>query len=90
MFCAYWMMNTVLGLFVINEFGGYLDGTYPDLKGYVLMFALKWFTSVGYALVLVGLFTIGSAVKCFTGDAEDIKALIFGMAFPIYCFCVIV
>ena len=49
----------VLGLMVVNEFGDYLEESYPNLKDYLLLFSLKWFTSIPYALILIMLFTIG-------------------------------
>ena len=83
------MLNTVLGLYIINEFGDYLEASYPNLNDYILMFSLKWFTSIVLALCLIVLISLGSALRCFTGDFDEIKASIIGMAFPMYCLCVI-
>ncbi len=90
MFCLYWVLNATLGCYIVNEYGDYLEAAYEDLKTYILMFALKWFSSIAFALSLILLISMGSAMQCFTGDIEEIKASIIGMALPIYFFCVIV
>ena len=79
----------MLGLFLLSEYGEYLQANYAELGDCVLMFALKWFTSIALALSLILLISLGSAMRCFMGDTEEIKASIIGMAFPVYCFCVI-
>lgn len=89
LFCVYWLCNTVLGLFLISEYGEYLRENYAELGDCVLMFAIKWFTSVVLALSLILLISLGSSMRCFMGDTDEIKASIVGMAFPVYCFCVI-
>ena len=85
LFCMYWVINTVLGLFIINEYSGYLDESYPDLKTMLLVFSLKWFTSIALAFLLVFLITLGSAIRCFTEESEEIWASIVGMYLPVYC-----
>ena len=80
------MLNTVLGLYVVHQYGPYLDSFYPELRDCLLVFALKWFTSLGFAFILIVLISMGSA---FTADAEEIKASVIGMAFPLYFFCVV-
>jgi len=90
MFCIYWILNATLGLFIINEFGGYLDTNFPDFSTYVLIFSLKWFTSIGLTFALVLLISVGSAMQCFTGHTDEIKASMIGMALPLYFFCVLI
>lgn len=82
-------MNATLGLFIVNEFGEYLDRDYTDLTTYILIFALKWFSSIALALCLILLITVGNARECFRADSEEIFAIVIGMAFPTYIFCVV-
>ena len=89
LFCLYWVLNATLGLFIVNQYGSYLEEAYEDLTTYIMMFALKWFSSIALALSLIFLISLGSAVQCFTGDIDEIKASIVGMALPIYFFCVV-
>ena len=32
MFCIYWVCNMALGLYIINEYGSYLETSYPELE----------------------------------------------------------
>ena len=80
------MLNTVLGLYVVYEYGPYLETTYPELRDCLLVFALKWFTSLGFAFILIVLISMASAFKA---DADEIKASVIGMAFPLYFFFVV-
>lgn len=89
LFCIYWMLNASLGLFIVDQFNAELETNFPDFTTYILMFSLKWFTSIGLAFALVLLISIGSAITMFTGHTDDIKAYMIGMALPIYFFCVI-
>jgi len=82
-------MNATLGLFIVQEFGDYLGRDYPDLTTYIMLFALKWFSSIALALCMILLITVGTATECFRADAEDLLASVIGMAFPTYVFCVI-
>mmetsp|Transcript_1477 Transcript_1477/g.2147 ORF Transcript_1477/g.2147 Transcript_1477/m.2147 type:complete len:89 (+) Transcript_1477:426-692(+) len=85
----YWVLNATLGLFIWHEYSEYLDSAFPDLTTYIMLFALKWFTSVVLALTLVLLVSVGTARECFRGDCEEIWAGVIGMAFPTYIFCVV-
>ena len=85
----YWLLNTVLGLFIISEYSAYLEDSYPELKKMVLVFSLKWFSSVFLAILIVFLITLGSAIRCFTGDTDEIWAAAVGMFLPVYCLCLI-
>lgn len=89
LFCLYWVMNAVLGVFMINEYGTYMDKVFPDLSTYILLFSLKWFTSIVLAMMIIMLVSVGSARECFRGHSEEIWASIIGMAFPTYVFCVL-
>ena len=89
LFCVYWLLNTVIGLFIVDTYGEYLKESYPDLSSYILMFSLKWFTSIALAIALVLIISVGSAMRCFMGEAEEIWASMIGMAFPLYCLCLI-
>ena len=71
LFCGYQMLNVVLGLYVLHEYGSYLESLYLDLRDCLLVFSLKWFTSFGLALVLILLILMGSA---FTAEPDEIKA----------------
>lgn len=82
------MFNMTLGLFIVDEYGDYLEENFPDFTTYVLTFSLKWFTSIGLAMILILLISLGSAMQCFTGDSEEIKASMIGMAMPLYFICV--
>ena len=90
LFCIYWMLNVTLGLFIINQFDTELETNFPDFTTYILVFSLKWFTSIGLAFALVLLISLGSAITMFTGHRDNIKSSMIGMALPIYFFCVLV
>ena len=86
----YWLVNSVLGLYIIDQFGSYLDNAgFKEVSECILMFSLKMVTSIALALSLIIIISIGSAVECFTGDLREIKASIKAMAIPLYLLCLI-
>ena len=80
----------ILGLFIINEFGDYMDRAYPDLTTYITLFSVKWFSSIPLCCCLILLLSIGTARECFRGDADEVWGSIIGMLFPTYIFCVVI
>ena len=83
----YWMVNTVAGLYIVNQYNDYLVEQYPDLQTNIIVFATKWFTSIALTIVFLAVLAFGSFMPCF-GDFESLKQLIVGLALPIYFTCV--
>ena len=85
----YWFLNTMAGLYIINEHGDYLEEEYPDLLINIEVFATKWFTSIPLTIALLTLIAFGSLMPCF-GDWKTLWQLFVGLSLPIYFTCVLV
>ena len=79
----YWFLNTVLGLYLVNEYNDYLEAEYPDLQINITVFATKWFNSVLLTIALLAMIAFGTLIPCF-GDFQTLKQLVVGLAVPIY------
>ena len=85
----YWFINTVLGLYIVNDYNDYLEQQYPDLQINITVFATKWFNSIVLTWALLALFAFGSLMPCF-GDFDTLKQLVIGLFVPIYFTCVMI
>ena len=84
----YWLLNTVAGLYIVNEYNAYLKKEYPDLQTNIMVFATKWFTSILLTIAILGMLAFGSVMPCF-GDFNACKELVVGLSFQIYFICVL-
>ena len=89
MYSVYWLLNSVLGLYIIHEYGGYLADQFQDVSDCIFVFSLKWFSAAFLALALMLLIQIGSTQNCFTADLRDIRDSMKAMALPLYLICLL-
>ena len=87
----FWLSNSVFGFYIAEgDYHDYLENNYPSLRFYILIFSLKWVTSVGLALAIILIATLMQAIKCFTGSATELKQHVKQIIMPSYLVCVLV
>ena len=85
----YWLTNTVAGLYTVHMFNDYLSEEYPNLQLNIIVFATKWFSSIGLTAALMVVIALGS-LSFFQSQSNSLRQQIVGFALPVYFTCVVI